>query len=363
MKNIYFEETSNFAPSERIFFVEQLGLLIKFNKFNRVKNPAQADIVFATRRNVSRLLNLIGERNVPIILHKPHLERDTFLLGKSLLNSAKAIFNRLRTIAFLDHSLYISADSRVCYIADNLRIQRQYRSKGKNSFHLKLIPYPAFDNSQPQSHTEDRFNLLIGCIGEASAYLNLLKDFDFEYWNRFGRTVVIYGCFYGPAAAGLKAYLSRKCLFIEINWSQSHRKLQECFANVHFFIVPQLYSQGLFGRTVWNTFSARAIQPNMRSTHSKFSYNAGRNYFCAGLNKIFITQPQEDVFLDFPDYPSELYFEESTELNSSIQNAIGNEQVIARAYSSIDRFRSDEFIGYKNLKAFENWCRDLCDEI
>ena len=364
MKKIFYLDADlNSAPSSRIFFYEQIPLMIEMGLFGRVDKVEDADIIFTTINDIDNLLKIskLGEKS--IVVYKPHIEKDTYLYGKNIVNFLKALFNRLLILRGKGF-LYLTKPTNVFYIADNRRIWRTLRNNGKKSFHLKLIPYPVYSslNSAKSLTGKISTTIRIGCIGESSVYKNLFKNFDFEFWKKSKVIVEIYASFYGPASENLFKSLEKKCIMKRIDWPLNQKDLSFLYSDVDFFLLPHAHFLGKNGVSIANFLSPFSTQPNNFNSSSKFSCNAGRNYLVAGLNKIFITQPTEDVMFEFPKYPCELFYEDYRDINSAILAAFDHD-INSRALSALQDFRENEYNNKFNLKQFYQWCGTLNNEV
>lgn len=363
MLKIFYEDlTYSIAPSSRIFFYEQIQLIIKMGLFIREDKIENADIIFATTKNIKNIIRSRGQKRTSIVIYKPHIEKDTYLRSKNLINKFKSLLNRLISIQIKNY-LYTSEEKKIYYVADNRRIWRALRSKGEESFCLKLIPYFIYDtNENLEKSTIETKIIKLGCIGEATVYDNLFRNFDFDYWENLGISIELHVCFYGPVKNNLIKRLSKKCKIKEINWPEDQAKLIKYFEHVRIFLVPHMLYLGNFGLGWNNKLSMNSSQPNNYHGISKFSCNAGRNYLAAGLNKIFITQPVEEVLKEFIDYPSELFYEDAKEINIAILSSL-NPAVSYKAMMSINNFRQREFVQKDNLYKFYQWCGEISNAV
>jgi hypothetical protein len=364
MRKIFYLDTDlNAAPSTRIFFCEQIPLMIEMGLFKRVDKVKDADIIFTTITNIRNFLNISELREKSIVIYKPHIEKDTYLYGKNIVNSLKALFNRLLILRGTSF-LFLTKATNVFYIADNRRIWRTLRNNGKKSFHLKLIPYPVYSllNGTKFTTGKNSATIRIGCIGESSVYMNLFKNFDFEFWSKLKINIEIYASFYGPASENLIKSLAKKSTVNQINWPLNQKDLSLLYADVDFFLVPHAHFLREYGLNIVNFLSPFSNQPNNFNSSSKFSCNAGRNYLVAGLNKIFITQPTEEVMIEFPKYPYELFYEDYRDINSAILASF-DPDINTKAYSAIQDFRENEYNHKFNLKQFYQWCGALNNDV
>jgi hypothetical protein len=365
MQKIFYQNVQrNAPPSSRMFFCEQIPLMISIGLFERTKNILIADIIFSTVDDLKKILKMLGKKKTPIIIYKPHLEIDTYLYGKNLLFFIKALFNRILSLAGNKSFLFISNAKNIYYVADNKRIWRALRNLGKKSFHLKLIPYPVYylrDLNYKQEPSENRV-IKIGCIGEASIHNNLFRNFDFQYWKDINVKIEFIVSLYGPSANFLLKRLSQKCRVKHIDWPKNQSQLHNLFSSVDFFLVPQAHYFGNYGFEIKNLFNFEVNQPNNYISASKFSCNGGRNYLAAGLNRIFVTQPTEEVLSEFSNYPHELFYEDYKDLNAAILATLDFD-IKNKALVSISTFREREYVRKINLHEFSKWCGVLVNVI
>jgi hypothetical protein len=353
----------NNAPSKRIFFCEQLCLCIKNNYFQRVRDINKAEIIFASSDSSEEIRGNAKYQSVPVVLYKPHLEVDTFLKGKNIYGTLRAAYNRFKYL-ILRYPFIPYAEENWFYIADSRRLMRSFESEGVKSFWLKLIPYPVFnlENNIESDAALDRSTLHLGCIGEATVHYNILSQLDFTYWKERGYQVTLFLSLYGPTKDRLIRNLLSKVNVVNVAWPEQQKELSSLFKSVDVFIVPHGYVESETRSPLSNLISPSTYQPNNYGFFSKYSCNSGRNYLASGLNKIFVTQPIEDVLVDFPQYPEELFFEKNSEINTAIESAL-NPNTKINALLVIDKFRQKEYVSFNNLNNFVTWCKEITHEV
>ena len=329
MKKIYIGLDIN-APSRTIFFKFQLPLIFKGN-YLVVPDLNDADFVIIPNSNneINKILNYrnynyLYNNKIPVLIIKPHFERDIRIKYKNFLGKLKAIVNRFR----FRESLYKIPEKlrslNITLICDNRRIDRFFKSNGWETFYL---PLTYFENKKFRELKKIKLikSPEVVYMGEITHFLEWIENIKFllekKEFLKYKIRMFVFGSY---SKQSIEAFIGKEKLIWD-SFEFNYKKMLLKTENAVFGLIPHNKSESNYEPNLKNYLNIFSNQPNEVKIIEKYSSNSGRNHLMSSLGIPFITSPSENVLIEFNYYPFELFIESKNELYYAAKKLIDEE--------------------------------------